>query len=82
MTSQPCAIGSPSGPSRPILFLTTGMVENGKGSTPMEHYGRYLVAQQKLADLYAEASRARLAKDLTVAEGRGVTITGGIVIGK
>ena len=43
----------------------------------MEHYGRYLVAQQKLADLYAEASRARLAKDLTVAEGRGVTITGG-----
>jgi hypothetical protein len=43
----------------------------------MEMHGRYVVAQAKLADRYAEASRARLVKDDTLAEGRGVVITGG-----
>lgn len=43
----------------------------------MEQHGRYVHAEAKLASLYAEAARARLVKEVSIAEGRGVTITGG-----
>ena len=42
----------------------------------MEMQGRYIVARASLADRRAEAARARLAKDDTVAEARPVVVSG------
>jgi hypothetical protein len=42
----------------------------------MEIQGRYLIAEAKLAERYAEASRARLAKGDGVSDASPVVVTG------